>query len=232
MENKFALTATDIRAVDLGDSNYINNKGASFYREGTYAQAVEYYRLAAAMGNLNAVSNLGYCYLYGRDIEPDTELAISYFKTAAARGSVDAAYKLGDIYGSSKWGVKDPEMSVYYYRIAASFIIEGNWEDPYTIAYTEGLAAYPSLCFALGRELSSGENMAVNLESAYQFLKHAETGYKKELANGSSFYEKAYSGVLELLADPRFDDFRKTYDSWFDDDEEEEEEGGADPVLN
>ena len=135
----FELTATDRTAVDRGDSNYINNKGAALYREGTYAQAVEYYRLAAAMGNIHAVSNLGYCYLYGRDTEPDTQLAIAYFKTAAAGGDVDAAYKLGDIYSRDKWGLKDPEMSVYYYRMAASFIIDTPWENSYIITYCSRL---------------------------------------------------------------------------------------------
>lgn len=219
----FELTPTDQRAVDLGDSEYINNKGASLYREGTYAQAVEYYRLAAAMGSVHAVSNLGYCYLYGRDIEPDTQLAIAYFKTAAAGGDVDAAYKLGDIYSRDKWGLKDPEMSVYYYRMAASFIIDTPWENSLSITYCSRLQEYPSLCYALGRELFSGENMSRDMESAYQFLKQAEAGYRTELANGGSMYEKAYAGVVELLSDPRFNHIRKRLDAVFDEEYGEEE---------
>ena len=39
------LTATDITAVDLDDSGYINNKGASLYTQGAYSQSVEYYHL-------------------------------------------------------------------------------------------------------------------------------------------------------------------------------------------
>ena len=218
----FELTATDRTAVDRGDSNYINNKGAALYREGTYAQAVEYYRLAAAMGNIHAVSNLGYCYLYGRDTEPDTQLAIAYFKTAAAGGDVDAAYKLGDIFSRDKWGLKDPEMSVYYYRMAASFIIDTPWENSFIITYCSRLQEYPSLCYALGRELFSGENMPRDMESAYQFLKQAEAGYRIELANGSSMYEKAFAGVEELLADPRFNHIRKRLDAVFDEEYGEE----------
>ena len=49
---RFELTAADMTAVDLRDSNYINNKGANLYKSENYASAVEYYRLAAAMGNL------------------------------------------------------------------------------------------------------------------------------------------------------------------------------------
>ena len=69
------------------------------------------------MGDMNAVSNLGYCYLYGRDIEQNTSLAIAYFKTAAENGVIDAMYKLGDIYSSDKWNVKDVELSLYYYNM-------------------------------------------------------------------------------------------------------------------
>ena len=121
--NKNFLTKTDNNAVLLGDSNYINNKGANFYRPDTYMEAVGYYRLAAAMGNVNSISNLGYCYLYGRGIEANLSLALAYFIVAANKGDVDAAYKLGDVYGSDKWGIKDQEMSIYYYRMAASFSV-------------------------------------------------------------------------------------------------------------
>lgn len=87
-----------MNAVSLEDSNYINGKGAKLYCGGRYKSAVEYYRLAAAMGNVQATANLGYCYLYGRDIEPNLSLAIAYFKIASVNDNIDAAYKLGDIY--------------------------------------------------------------------------------------------------------------------------------------
>lgn len=57
-DNKVFLTVTDNNAVLLDDSNYINNKGANLYRPDTYLEAVEYYRLAAAMGNVHSISNL------------------------------------------------------------------------------------------------------------------------------------------------------------------------------
>lgn len=223
MNNKILiLTETDNNAVILGDSNYINNKGANLYRDGTYKYAVEYYRLAAAMGNVHAISNLGYCYLYGRDIEPDLSLALAYFKIASLKEDVDAAYKLGDIYGNEKWGVKDKELSIYYYRMAASFVIGTEWERGASVTYSYELQNYPSLCYALGRELSRGGDMYTDVERAYQFLKHAEKGYKAELANGNDMYERSYAGVKELLSDKQFDDIRAKYDEIFEDECEED----------
>lgn len=218
-ENKFNLSPTDMTAVELEDSNYINNKGANRYIDGNYAESVEYYRLAAAMGNSQAVSNLGYCYLYGRSIEPNLSLALAYFKVAAAHNNVDAAYKLGDIYSRDKWGVKDPEMSVYYYRMAASFVIGEKWENDSPIIWCDGLSKYPSLCFALGRELTSGENMSADVDSAYQFLKLAEKGYKTELGNGAEMYRQAYSEVCSLLQSSVYDDVRIKYDGIDEDDD-------------
>ena len=212
MDGKFNLTATDFSAIELLDSNYINNKGAKAYSGLDYATAVEYYRLAAAMGNVHSVSNLGYCYLYGRDVEANLSLAIAYLKIAARREDVDAAYKLGDIYGSEKWGVQDKELSVYYYRMAVSCVLDEEWENSRVITWSDELKKYPSLCYAMGRELSEGGSMTTDLDSAYQFLKKAEEGYEAELMNGNTMYAKAYSGVEELLMNSQFDRIRDKYD--------------------
>lgn len=216
------LTRTDKEAVARGDSNYIVNKGASLYKKKDFKNAVDYYNLASSMGNDQATCNLGYCHLYGRYVEANTDLAIAYFELASYRKNIDACYKLGDVYGSDKWGVKDDELSLYYYRMAASFLIDDNWEVDYVITYTKSLDRYPSLCFALGRALMPGGLMTTDLREAYQFLKHAERGYRMEMMNGADFYAKAYAGVMERIDDEVFDDIRDEFDQLFEDDEEEE----------
>ena len=54
-------------------------------------------------------------------------------------------------------------------------------------------------------------------------LRYLKAGYRIELANGSSMYEKAVAGVEELLADPRFNHIRKRLDAVFDEEYGEEE---------
>lgn len=216
----FTLTQADINAANLKDAEYINNRGAKLYRNGDYSSAVEYYRLAAAMGNMDAVSNLGYCYLYGREIEQNTSLAIAYFKIAAERGIVDAAYKLGDIYSSDKWNLKDIDLSLYYYNAAAKLVINDYW-DTESIVYCTDLQRYPSLSFALGREMAEGGRMLTDLRVAYQFLKHAEIGYRTEIDNGAKMYENAYEGVQVFLADPQFDKIREESEAYFESVEKE-----------
>ena len=215
------LTATDMAAIREGAMGYLTNKGANLYEDDTYSQSVEYYRLAAAMGEVQSISNLGYCYLYGRDIEPNTSIAIGYFTIAANKGNVDAAYKLGDIYSSDKWGVKDKELSNYYYNIAADFVIDDNWRRGGTIYWATQLQTFPSLCYALARETFIDGSMPTDLRVSYQFLKHAEIGYQLALANGDKMYEESYEGVLKLLKNKNYDIVRDEIDNLFSNEEDE-----------
>ena len=210
MKEQIKLTKTDYQAINNDDSNYINNKGAVLYTKDTYYKSVEYYRLASAMGDVQATSNLGYCYLYGRDIEVNLDLAIAYFTIAAKKGNADAAYKLGDIYGSDKWELKDKELSVYYYRMAASFLIDDEW-TPYNTYYNDELKRYPSLCFALARELGKDGSMPTDLFLSFIFLNIAKEGYEKELMNGSDMYQDVYEKVLALLDDEQYNEVREDY---------------------
>lgn len=206
------LTPADFAALASKDDGYFNQKGARHYTMSNYTDAVQYYHIAAAMGNCDAISNLGYCYLYGRNMEQNTSLALAYFRIAASHGHIDALYKLGDIYSRDTWVTKDVELSTYYYLKAANFIVDQNWgTNPEVIlAYTE-LQDYPSLCFALGRELLPNGTLFTNVEAAYLFLKHAEQGYQTFITNGQTMYEKSYKHVQELLAQSQFNDFRKKY---------------------
>lgn len=49
----------------------------------------------------------------------------------------------------------------------------------------EELMRYPSLCFALGREMGIGGAMNTDLELSYRFLIAAKKGYEIELAKGN-----------------------------------------------
>lgn len=226
MNDKLELTATDMQAIREHADGYLTNKGAKLYDEPTYLKSVEYYRLAAAMGEEHAISNLGYCYLYGRGIEPNTSLAIAYFTIASNMEDIDATYKLGDIYSSEKWGVKDTELSIYYYSKAVELIVEGPWLKGVDIRWVTELEQYPSLCYAIARETFTNGSISKNLKTSYQFLKHAEIGYRNALANGDKMYKESYEGVLELLKNSEYDIIREEVDKSFepyDDDEEDDE---------
>lgn len=205
------LTEADKKAVSLCDGNYLNSKGAKLYEERKFTDALEYYRLAATLGCNQAISNIGYCYLYGRDIKPNISLAISYFEYAAVqREVIDAAYKLSDIYSSDKWGVKNEELSVYYLRMAISYIAD-DYADEFSAinehTYPRFLH-YPSLCLAAGKILLEGRLAPRNIMSSYQFLTCAKKGYEIELENGADFYKESFDQVLKLLTNKKFKLFK------------------------
>lgn len=72
--------------------------GLEAYQNGDFATAIELYQKSAAVGNVTAMSNLGYCYYYGRSIPVDKEKARTCWEKAAVLGDVCATYKLGDMY--------------------------------------------------------------------------------------------------------------------------------------
>ena len=217
-KDDFKLNDTDYTALEIGDRGYILNKGASLYKEETFKEATEYYRLAATLGDPQACSNLGYCYLYGRGIEVNVSLAIAYFKIAARARCIDAIYKLGDIYGSNKWVKEDKELSTYYYTQAMRVLTK----DQNSLYFSDKVRRYPSLCFALAREELPKGYLMTNLDEAYELLRTAKIGYKIELLNGSNMYEEKYKEVCNYLKDDMFDEIEKRFRAKYRVDESDE----------
>ena len=206
-----ALSDADFVAIRGKDSDFLLNKGADKYGN-DYEESIEYYRLSAAMGNPQAISNLGYCYLYGRSIEPNVSLALAYFTIAADLGVIDALYKLGNIYSSDEFVDKDEELEKYYYEKAVDALLDSysDYED------------YPSLSLAVGKETMEDGLFDTDLDRAYFLLKCAEKGFKKYIDNGDDFYEDHYAETLDLLEDKQFDDdIKDNYDDVYENEEDE-----------
>jgi TPR repeat protein len=89
--------------IAAGNHHAMNDLGAMYYNgdrgfEQNFGKAVLYYGMAADHGNRQAQENLGYCYYYGRDMEPDYEKAFHYFALGAFDGHLISLYKIGDMY--------------------------------------------------------------------------------------------------------------------------------------
>ena len=205
------LSDADFVAIRGKDSDFLLNKGADKYGD-DYEESIEYYRLSAAMGNPQAISNLGYCYLYGRSIEPNVSLALAYFTIAADFGVIDALYKLGNIYSSDEFVDKDEELEKYYYEKAIDALLDSyaDYED------------YPSLSLAVAKETMEDGLFDTDLDRAYFLLKCAENGFKKYIDNGDDFYEDHYAETLDLLEDKQFDDeIKDNYNQIYENEEDD-----------
>ena len=91
-ENKF----NEDEFEELTEDEIYLNKGADAYQAGDYETAIRLYQKSADMGNITALSNLGYCYYYGRSIPIDKTKAKECWDKAAIFGDIPSVYKLGE----------------------------------------------------------------------------------------------------------------------------------------
>ena len=84
-----------------------------------YAEAVKWYRLAAAQGKANAQYNLGVMYENGQGVVQDYTEAVKWYRLAAAQGDADAQYNLGAMYDNGQGVVQDYVRAHMWYNLGA-----------------------------------------------------------------------------------------------------------------
>lgn len=198
------LSDTDLVAIRNKEANFLLDRGADLYKKGVYSDAIEYYRIAASMGNIQAVSNLGYCYMYGRSVEKNTSLALAYFQYAADNNNIDALYKLGNFYMNGIEVKKDEDIALFYYEKALKELSKCSEE--------EMDLEYPSLFYSLAKEYMPGGKKESDLDIAFIFLNNAKLGYEYQIDMGSDYYQKQLEEVKKLLKDKMFDEIRTEYE--------------------
>ena len=75
--------------MEIDRSDDLLNQGAEAYQTQTpegFKTAVRYYEEAARLGNGQAMTNLGYCYMYGRGVTKNPEKGFRRFVEGAKRG--------------------------------------------------------------------------------------------------------------------------------------------------
>ena len=191
-EYEFNLMREDQDDVFLG-------VGADFYVKGNYEKAYPYYLVSSLMGNAQAISNLGYCFMYGRSVPVNKDLAIACFTLASEKNITEASYKLGTIYKyDDKY--KNMDLAKEYYIKAFNSL-----RDYYD--YVD----YPSLCLEVARDKLYNSLYEKDIYGAYLLLKIAEDGYSNDLKRGFTPHEKQYNATLELLNNNIFNECKEWY---------------------
>lgn len=194
------LTRSDKAAIQNGDSNYLLNKGIRFYYDNDFEVALEYFHLAAAMGNTKAMGQIGHCYMYGDGVPAETDIALSYFRVATDAGDVDAYYELGKVYSTGYGVEKDSELGLYYYENALAELIEN-----YSL---QEQFAHPDLFYQLALEKLPGGGVSSNVSTSYKYLLIANMGYQLAVDDGAFYYEKRLDEVKTKMNDAVYDDIR------------------------
>ena len=92
-----------------GDPDAMLDLGAAYYEKKRYDLALKYYEMAADRGSVQAMSNLGYIWYYGRTGKRDYEKAFSCYDRARRAGDAVSAYKVADMYKNGYFVGRDPE---------------------------------------------------------------------------------------------------------------------------
>jgi TPR repeat protein len=84
-----------------------------------YAEAVKWYRLAAAQGHAAAQSNLGTMYVNGQGVVQDYAEAVKWYRLAAAQGHAAAQSNLGTMYVNGQGVVQDYVRAHMWFNLGA-----------------------------------------------------------------------------------------------------------------
>lgn len=99
--------------------------------EPDYERAFELYSTGAALGNTQALVNLGYCHQYGRSVPVSPKDAFECFQRAAFTTNMpEAIYKLGDMYERGRYVERNSELAFGLYRKAFLLIQDNPDEAP------------------------------------------------------------------------------------------------------
>ena len=96
-----------------------------------YQEAVKWYRLAAAQGNVPAQYSLGLAYEKGQGVPQDYQEAVKWYRLAAAQGSQFAQINLGVMYTNGTAVRQDFVRAHMWFTLAAA-ALSGNSGDTAT----------------------------------------------------------------------------------------------------
>ncbi|MCD8315289.1 MAG: sel1 repeat family protein [Firmicutes bacterium] len=186
------LNRSEIESIKLSENQTENsqdieylNAGAAAYQQGDYETAVKLYKKAAAMGNVTALSNLGYCYYYGRSIPVDKDMAKKFREQAAIFGDIAAIYKLGDMY---RFG--DLKKSIEYSNALYCRAFELSLESEDIYVYPDAILRMLQYCPEI---LDKGEFDKTEL------AKHCVEGIRERIEDGDNYSGKVLQKAEAIL---------------------------------
>ncbi len=181
-ENKF----NEDEFEELTEDEIYLNKGADAYQAGDYETAIRLYQKSADMGNITALSNLGYCYYYGRSIPVDKTKAKECWEKAAIFGDIPSVYKLGDMY---RYGDLPQNLNYSHALYKRAFLLALDNMDNYYVApdaFLRMLKYYPE-------EISDFGYSPIDIAA------HCVIGIKDRIARGDNYSGKVLSDAKAVL---------------------------------
>ncbi len=174
-----------------GNDDAMNSVGAQYYTgsrvyEQDFEKAVAYYKMAVEKGNRTAAENLGYCYYYGRDGEPDYEKAFHCFALGAFAGELVSLYKIGDMYLNGLYVEKNER---------EAFDIYSRCQQAMTSDDGDRIAG--PVYLRLGRMYLDGTGTERNSRLALMCFQFAEQFLYRMVVDGDSMYLRSLQSAID-----------------------------------
>ena len=93
--------------------------GRAYDKDKDYAEAMRWYRLAAAQGDADAQSSIGVLYENGQGVSQDYAEAMRWFQKAAKQGNAVAQFNIGVLYANGHGVSQDYAEAMRWYQKAA-----------------------------------------------------------------------------------------------------------------
>lgn len=163
--------------------------------EPDYERAFELYSTGAALGNTQALVNLGYCHQYGRSVPVSPKDAFECFQRAALTTNMpEAIYKLGDMYERGCYVERDSELAFGLYRKAFLLIQDNPDEAPEIKA---------SVCHRVADHIAADDTedepvaeRRERLLTALELYQSAERDYYRAIGAGAYYYDRRLDEVI------------------------------------
>ncbi len=192
---KGASDSSKIKSTTFLDPDEVYLLGEECHKKRDYANAINYYRIAADKWHLLARCRVGEYYLYGRGVKSDKERAFAILDSVSKMGIAEAQYLLGVFYHitsehldelkaremyelAAKQGHIKAQFSLGnsfyhgYYNGAVNYVEAVKW---YTIAANQG---EPQAQYELGVCYESGRGINQSIDEAILWYKKAaKQGY-------------------------------------------------------
>ena len=158
-----------------------------------YEEAFELYHLAAAMGDSDGLCNIAYCYLKGKGVGKDVELAMAYYQLAADKGNEGALKKLASIYKDGYDMIApDYEKAVEYFKKSLKY----------------RNSSLPQQYLEMAQAHMPGGRRDTDLSMAYAYLRAAFKTYEEETQYGIYEHQEEMKEIQAMMNQSCYDAYR------------------------
>lgn len=171
--------------------------GMSFYNDTDYNNAVNYFKQAADLGNIDASYQLGVCYQYGYGVDVDDNQAQEYYCKSALLGNESGKNLVNDYFayetGYDFYYKEEYEEAVKYLQLAAEL---GNIEASYLLGccYDYGYGVKADYEKAYDYYIFAAENGHAYAQYDVGFALEHGRGVEQDVEEAVSWYDEAAFG--------------------------------------